>query len=104
MKHRIWMWFKKRGLMLLSAIVWRLDDWIHAQQVKLQNELAGAKRQPILRAGSVPGPAAARAGAHRETFLQWEARKSGVTVISKKEARRHRERVTASGFDRRFAT
>ena len=38
-----------------------------------------------------------------ETFLQWEARKSGVAPVSKKTARRRRERVTASAFDLRFA-
>jgi hypothetical protein len=36
-----------------------------------------------------------------ETFQQWEARRSGVAVISKKEARRRRG-VSARAFDLRF--
>lgn len=104
MKSKMKLWLRKRALMVLSGIVWRLDDWVHAQQAKLQNELSERKpsRLPptVLRAGSVSGPAAARAGA--ETFQEWEARLSAVAVISKKEARRRRERTTAAMFDRRF--
>ena len=38
----------------------------------------------------------------RETFEQWEARKSGIAVISKKQAR-ERRRLSAAEFDLRFA-
>jgi len=71
--------------------------------------------------GARPGQYAVRDGAERdesaiarcggvavahgavETFQQWEARRSGVAVISKKEARRRRG-ITARAFDFRFAT
>jgi len=97
---------RKRVLMLLGAIVWRLDDWVHRQQVKLREEISGIARVSVVhsiarRAGSTP---ASRSNVRQpETFLQWEARKSGVAVISKKEARRRRDRPTAAAFDRRFA-
>lgn len=105
-KRKFVLWLRKRGLMLLSAMVWHLDDWVHRQQVKLRNELSDAvplrPAPAILRAGSEPDRAAARARVHFENFEQWEARKSGVAVISKKEARR-RGRLTVAEFDRRFA-
>lgn len=103
MKQQIKLWLRKRALMLLGAMVWRLDDWVHRQQVKLREEIEFRSVLP-----SAPKPAgevlAGTSHARQpETFQQWEARKSGVAVISKKEARRRRERVTTSAFDRRFA-
>lgn len=38
---------------------------------------------------------------HHETFAQWEARRSGVAVVTKREARRRR--LSAREFDLRFA-
>lgn len=38
-----------------------------------------------------------------ENFQQWEARRSGIAPISKKAARRRRERMTASAFDLKYA-
>jgi hypothetical protein len=38
----------------------------------------------------------------RETFLQWEARKSGVAPIETKRHRVHHRRRRAADFDARF--
>ena len=40
MKRETKLWLRKWALMRLSAIVWRLDDWVHAQQEKLREELS----------------------------------------------------------------
>jgi hypothetical protein len=37
------------------------------------------------------------------SYAAWEARRCGVTVVSKKEARKHRERAGATAFDLRYA-
>jgi hypothetical protein len=37
------------------------------------------------------------------SYMQWEARCSGVAPVSKKEARKRRERQGAAAFDLRFA-
>jgi hypothetical protein len=109
MKTETKLWIRKRALMTLRAIVWRVDDWLHGQEVKLREDLA-SRAVPVIQslalqksgAGSHDGGAGS-VGRRRETFDQWEAGRSGVAVISKKEARRRRERPTAADFDRRFA-
>jgi|HubBroStandDraft_6_1064221.scaffolds.fasta_scaffold26979_9 hypothetical protein len=103
MKRRLKVWMKKRALMLLSAIVWRLDEWVHAQQLALQKEISGIARVSVVhsiarRAGSTP---ASRSTVRQpETFAAWTARRAGVAPASKQEARRRR---TIADFDRRFA-
>jgi hypothetical protein len=106
-KKDINLWLRKRALMTLSALVWRLDDWVHTQQAKLQDEIKfRSLRQsaPMPAEKAVRGlPRALRDASQPETFLQWEARRSGVAVITKKEARRRRY-ASAADFDRRFAS
>lgn len=102
LKARFVRWLKKGSLMMLRAIVWRADEWIQRQEVKLREDLSGAPRElrtkcPRGRVGSNPTPRS-----NHETFQEWEARISGVTVITKKEARCRRG-LTAAEFDRRFA-
>lgn len=102
MKRKTKLWLKKRALMLLSAIVWRVDEWIHKQQLALREELSGAVPVAPMSArhsdvGSTPTPRS-----KRESFQQWEARRSGIAVMSKKEAHRQRA-ISASEFDLRFA-
>lgn len=109
MKQKIKLYLRKRALMLLGAIVWRLDDWLHRQQVKLRKEIEfrtaarNAVRIPAAVARPTSGHCVPAAQRQPETFLQWEARKSGVAVITKKEARHRRDRLTSTAFDRRFA-
>jgi hypothetical protein len=110
------LWLRKRALMLLRAIVWRVDDWLHRQEVALRDELVlqnavhghreVAGRAELRKAASPARSFGADSSksterpVHQETFQQWEARRSGVAVISKKSARR---RMTAAAFDARFA-
>jgi len=103
MKRETKLWLRKRALMTLRAIVWRLDEWIHAQETKLREEIElRADPKQSEPAGNRDRAATTPHARQPETFKQWEARKSGVAVISKKESRR-RERLTAADFDRRFA-
>lgn len=174
-----WMW--RKFLMLLSALAWRLDEWVHAQQLQLRRDSgfvltnpenekrllspSAEKREhhdsrnskartagrphdahriaqfdqqaarsagvaardaqrlsphryheayavsPIeFRSGSTHSEPAAEipvAGYHHrqpESFDEWTKRRAGVAPASKAEARRHRERLTAAAFDRRFAS
>ena len=94
-------WLRKKTLMALRALLWHADEWLHAREVRLREDLSGVPRvlprsSPPGRVGSNPTPRSTS-----ETFQQWEARKSGVAVVSKKEARR--QRTTAAGFDLRFS-
>jgi hypothetical protein len=142
---------RKWALMTLRAIVWNVDEWLHAQELRLRKDLEqlGTARgvvtslppKPRPQFGSGDGAASVkRAGELRasaptdllaiespcceepltftrkaqspvtratpsrglETFDQWEMRKSGVAVISKKEARRRG--MPASAFDLRFSS
>jgi hypothetical protein len=40
---------------------------------------------------------------HHESWTEWEARRSGIAPISKKAARRRRERLSARAFDLKVA-
>ena len=45
-------WLKKRVLMTLRAIVWRVDEWLHRQEIALRNnELAFARKGTVGAAG-----------------------------------------------------
>jgi hypothetical protein len=89
-----------------------LDDRLHAEEVRLRedaatrNDLCARKSAGPSVAGKLTANPERRAAfpgrAQTETFTEWEARRSGVAVISKKEARR-RQRPTASVFDLRFS-
>ena len=89
-----------------------LDDRLHAAEVRLRDELAGQRaghagetRSQGESRGSLPEKSAdvpAVRLAHRETFTEWEARRSGVAPVSKKAARRRG--MPAHAFDLRFST
>lgn len=97
---------RKRVLMALRSIVWTADEWLHAAELRLQNDLAAsekslpalvhrvssaAKRGPVASVRETPSPA-------RVTFLEWEARKSGVSVSAR--PRRRRAHGSSADFDR----
>jgi hypothetical protein len=103
MKRETKLAIRKWLLMRLSALVWALDEWIHRQQLKLQEELS--ERAPASigenhprRVGSTPS-----SRSFPETFYEWEARRSGVAVIGKKEANL-RHAISAREFDLRFSS
>ena len=90
----------------LRKLVDLADDRLHAAEVRLRNDLspigtakAASHHDPTsvrsVRTTPVPSP-------RRENFQQWEARRSGVAPVSKKEAHRRRA-VSAAAFDLRFA-
>lgn len=113
MKPETKLWLRKKFLMALRSLIWHADDWLHCQEVSLREEIASreATRQTG-RPGNVVSSSCVQSQArhtgepsriiHQETFVEWEARKSGVAVISKKEARRRREYTNATAFDLRF--
>lgn len=105
------LWLRKRALMALRSIVWRVDDWLHGQEIALREAIEGVTSRK--RSGNSVSETTDREDMPhqrnrlplplpvRESFQQWEARRSGVAVISKKSARRHRP--TAAEFDARYA-
>lgn len=78
-----------------------LEDRLHTAEVSLRSEIAGTT--PTASGNTLPAmlPGAATPAAHKNSFTEWEARCSGVAVISKKQARR--TRTGAVAFDQRFA-
>jgi hypothetical protein len=82
-----------------------LDDRLHSAEVRLRDECAeksslaecGAATSARVKTSQADPPHPAR-----ESFLQWEARKSGVAAVSKKSARRRG--MPARAFDLRFST
>jgi uncharacterized protein YmfQ (DUF2313 family) len=103
MKERIKLWLRRLALRCLRNLVDVADDRLHTAEVKLREDLSGRSLVRVVastpqQVGSIPAPRS-----KNETFVQWEARRSGVAPVSKKTARRRRERVTASAFDLRFA-
>lgn len=103
------LWLRRWTLRRLRWLVDLADDRLHAAETRLRNDLCG--RKPV---GEVAAPIPAKPAAARtcltseagrpqgDTFLQWEARRSGVAVISKKEARLRRG-MTALSFDLKFS-
>jgi len=95
------LWLRKRLLMALRSILWTADEWLHAAELRLRDDLAcisslptvvgsAAKREPEELVGT-RSPA-------RVTFQEWEARKSGVDVSAR--PRRRRAHGSAADFDR----
>jgi len=104
-----------------------LDDRLHAEEVRLRDELSlpvhvepsrpsRTERPAVPGVGSIEedellrdrvrgrlssGDEPLRA-AQGETFTQWEARRSGIAPVSKKSARRRG--MPARAFDLRFAS
>ena len=119
---------RKWAISALRAVIWHADEWLHRREVKLREEIERSARRPdylapqlvrresdALRAdtkhspvrgcdGSVASHNGRRAERSKvtETFPQWEARRSGIAIVSKKDARRRRQ-TSSSAFDLRFA-
>jgi hypothetical protein len=106
---KLWLrrWVIRQLIKLADYAEERLQDW----QVALRKRLSEPERLPALPARIVAAESQLRPRlvspatplAAGETFLEWEARKSGVAPVSKKTARRRRERTTAGAFDLRYA-
>jgi|ERR1051326_1606319 hypothetical protein len=100
---------RKWALMTLRAIVWRVDEWLHAQEVKYRKDLhvPGGRVTPLQTAIARKRPTATDETAREkppvrgESFEAWEARRSGIAVVSKKSVRRRGMPVRE--FDLRFA-
>jgi hypothetical protein len=80
----------------LRKLVDLVDERLHAWEVSLRTSLpavirSAAKRGPEVEAKTPPLPA-------RVSFLEWEARKSGVSVSAR--PRRRRAHQTSADFDR----
>lgn len=90
-------------LRYLRKLVDLADDRLHAAEVRLRNDLALRQGEKPVAEKTCTASARIPAVSHRrETFQQWEARRSGVAVISKKEVCRRRA-VSAAAFDLRFS-
>lgn len=80
-----------------------LDDRLHAAEVRLREECA--EKNSLAECAPVP-PARAKTEQGnplqpaRETFTQWEARRSGIAPVGKKSSRRRG--MPARAFDLRF--
>jgi hypothetical protein len=105
MKTKIKLYLRKRALMLLSAIVWHLDDWVHRQQVRLREELSvpvpvepSGPARPQGPTVSCPFPFPADELVRRS--IRGRAARLREPQRAAKKERRH---VTAADFDRRFA-
>lgn len=104
------LWLRRRVLMLLRAIVWHADEWIQRQEVALREECAAGRAlvtptrgrgdmAEVFGVGRVPPQ-------RRDTFQQWEARRSGIALLSKGAVQSrdgYRRGVSAAEFDARFA-
>lgn len=104
MKKRIALWLRRWWIRRKI----RLVDWIEGKcfeaQSALRNELASLSASAI--AAKAPQPAESVEGIRPlsrrpESFVQWEARRSGIAPIAK--PRRRRRGVSAAEFSRRFA-
>jgi len=106
MKAKLKLFFRRLTLRLLRKLVDLVDDRLHRAEVRLRNDLSDQRdgqhpsRTVLTREDMLHQRRDERPGS--ETFMQWEARRSGVAVISKKAARRRRA-LSAAGFDLRFA-
>ena len=123
MKRETKLWLRKRVLMALRVIVWRVDEWLHRQEVRLREEIQAQTQNTRLRAASQAAHLPVRvrvepARASRpqrasvsspvpfpsDEFLLDRIRgrvsRSGESQRIKKTRRRG---MTAADFDRRFA-
>jgi hypothetical protein len=111
----LWLIVRRWTIRQLRKLVDVADDRLHAIEVKLREEIASRNDSVPARvsaAGCTTGSSESPfRGAYEsaapvrksENFQQWEARRSGVAPVSKKEARKRRERAGAAAFDLRFA-
>jgi len=93
-------WTLRNLRYLLDAI----EERLHNAEVRLREDIAGSRgraiRQTAPRVALLERDHPATRGS--ETYAQWEARKSGVTTVSRKSARRRG--MPARAFDLRFST
>ena len=109
----LWLIVRRLALRWLRKLVDVADDRLHAAEVsfrkeqELRNDIAGEAAAAGVVAGAsskvVHGAPAAAKSIKGESWTEWEARRSGVAPISKKAARRRRERMTAAAFDVKYA-
>lgn len=111
MRERIKLALRRWAIRRLIKLVDRAEEWLQEVQVKLRNDLVSAR---VSAAGCTSAVSQQRefrvasprcedsAAPARNVYAEWEARRSGVAVISKKQARQRRH-ATAADFDRRFA-
>jgi hypothetical protein len=111
----LWLIVRRWTMRQLRKLVDVADDRLHAAEVsfrkeqELRNEIVPA-RVPAAgcNIGSSESPLRGMDGSaapvrKTETYVQWEARRSGIAPISKKAARQHRQRMTAAAFDVKYA-
>jgi len=106
---------RKWALMTLRSIVWSVDEWLHAQELRLREDLeqlsslpsVNIPRKPRLQFGSGDGAASVkRAGELRASapikFDEWlqEAQERGIEARPKNHRRRG---MPARAFDLRFS-
>lgn len=112
MKPEVNLKLRKWALMTLGAIVWHVDEWLHRQELQLREEIASREAtRETGRTGNVVSGSCVQSQVrhtgepsrtiHQETFLEWEARKSGIAPTPKRQARRRS--MPAKAFDLRFA-
>ena len=119
-KERIKLALRRFTLRWLRKAFDALEERLHAAEVRLRENLVDDRRDlsPVRRDGcgltsDIQRPADRHNLVEREdqenrpvvheTFLEWEARKSGVAPVSKKVARARRQRAGAASFDLRFS-
>ena len=105
-KQRIKLALRRFTLRWLRKLVDVVDDRLHAAEVTLRKEISDGtldRRADVVGVSDLPDsrllekPALQR---QEETFLEWEARRSGVAPVRKKRYHRvHLRRRTASDFD-----
>jgi hypothetical protein len=100
MKNRIQLWLRCWAIRQLIKLVDRAEQRLQMWQVALRVQLTPKNLAVAVQASPRHRSPVDRPLPAGETFLQWEARKSGVAPVAK---RRRRERLTAGAFDRRFA-
>jgi hypothetical protein len=93
---------RKRVLMALRSILWTADEWLHAAELRLRDDLARSEGLPtVVRSAAKRGPEVGARTPARVTYQEWEARKSGVATTPQKGARpRRRAHRGAADFDR----
>jgi len=104
----LWLIVRRLALRWLRKLVDAADDRLHAAEVSLRNDLSARNEAPKPVATRIGDAEQSQDMPHRasgraESFIEWEARRSGIAPISKKAARRRRERMTAAAFDVKYA-
>jgi hypothetical protein len=99
-RDKIKAWLRRWAIRQLIKLVDRGEERLQEWQVSLRKKLAAPV--PAHEVGSGDRTEVRILPPAQSSFQKWEARRSGVAVITKKQATRRR-RLTAADFDRRFA-